>query len=62
MRAARIAGLRTIPVILRAGVNKRAMIELALIVNIQRQDLGAIEKRMRRMEPDASFLRSVQIG
>lgn len=42
-RAARLAGLKTIPAILREYVGKKAL-EVALIENLQRQDLNAIEE------------------
>ncbi len=43
-RAARLAGLRTIPVVVREDVSNSQMMELALIENLQRQDLDPIEK------------------
>lgn len=43
LRAARIAGLKTIPAIVRA-VDDLEKLELALIENIQRSDLNPIEK------------------
>ena len=42
-RAARIAGLTTVPVIVKDLENKQVM-EIALIENIQREDLNAIEE------------------
>lgn len=42
-RAARIAGLRTVPVIIRDLSNKQVM-EIALIENLQREDLNPIEE------------------
>ncbi len=42
-RAARIAGLKTIPVIIRDLSNKQVM-EIALIENLQREDLNPIEE------------------
>lgn len=42
-RAARIAGLQTIPVIIRDLSSKQVM-EIALIENLQREDLNAIEE------------------
>ncbi|HEX9061266.1 MAG TPA: ParB/RepB/Spo0J family partition protein [Clostridia bacterium] len=42
-RAARLAGLETIPVIIKELENKQVM-EIALIENIQRQDLNPIEE------------------
>ncbi|MBI5728382.1 MAG: ParB/RepB/Spo0J family partition protein [Candidatus Magasanikbacteria bacterium] len=42
-RASQIAGLSTIPALVR-GANKKEKLELALIENIQRQDLNPIEE------------------
>jgi ParB family transcriptional regulator, chromosome partitioning protein len=43
-RAARIAGLSDLPAVVRAGVSDAQMLELALIENLQREDLDAIER------------------
>ena len=43
LRAARLAGLERIPAIIR-GVNDRDMVEMALVENIQREDLNPIEE------------------
>ncbi|MDF1836346.1 MAG: ParB/RepB/Spo0J family partition protein [Planctomycetota bacterium] len=43
-RAARLAGLRTMPVVIREDVSNNEMMELALVENLQRQDLDPIEK------------------
>lgn len=42
LRAARIAGLNTIPAYIRTA-NDQGMLEMALVENIQREDLNAIE-------------------
>ncbi|MBN2274077.1 MAG: ParB/RepB/Spo0J family partition protein [Bacteroidales bacterium] len=42
LRAARIAGLETIPAFIRKA-NDQGMLEMALVENIQREDLNAIE-------------------
>jgi len=42
LRASRIAGLKEVPVYIRA-VNDQELLELALLENLQRQDLNAIE-------------------
>lgn len=43
MRASSLAGLEAIPAYIRAAANDQEMLELALIENIQRQDLNPIE-------------------
>lgn len=43
LRASKLAGLTTVPVIIRAASSEEQL-ELALIENIQRQDLNAIER------------------
>jgi len=43
-RAARMAGLQTIPAIVRDGIDSRKNLELSLIENIQREDLNPIER------------------
>ncbi len=42
LRAARIAGLKTVPAFIRTA-DDQSMLELALVENIQREDLDAIE-------------------
>jgi len=43
-RAARMAGLRTVPVVIKDEIGDQKILELALIENLQRQDLNAIEE------------------
>lgn len=43
-RAARVAGLKTVPVVIKDEIADQKILELALIENIQRQDLNAIEE------------------
>jgi ParB family chromosome partitioning protein len=43
LRAAKLAGLTTVPVVIRE-MNDRAMMEVALVENIQREDLNPIEE------------------
>ena len=58
LRAARRAGLQTVPALVRK-VDDDRMLELALIENVQRQDLGAIEKA-RALERMCSELNMTQ--
>jgi ParB family chromosome partitioning protein len=43
-RAARLAGLERIPALIKGEVSDEVMLELALVENVQRRDLDAIEK------------------
>ena len=43
-RAARLAGLQTVPAVVRDDVGEDDMLELALVENLQREDLDPIEK------------------
>lgn len=43
-RSARLAGLHEIPAVVREDVSDEQMLELALVENVQRQDLDALEK------------------
>ena len=43
LRAAKMAGIKTVPIILRAATNQVSL-ELALIENVQREDIGPMEK------------------
>ena len=42
-RAAKLAGLKTVPVVLRSNVTDLDMLELSLLENIQREDLNPME-------------------
>lgn len=44
LRASKLAGLREIPVIIRVGDDNMAKLELAIIENLQREDLNAVER------------------
>jgi len=44
LRASKIAGLKEIPVIIRVGDDNMAKLELAIIENLQREDLNAVER------------------
>lgn len=43
-RAARVAGLTTVPVYIKEEIKGQKLLELALIENLQRQDLNSIEE------------------
>lgn len=43
-RAAQLAGIERIPAVIRDGVSEGDMLELALVENLQRQDLNPIER------------------
>jgi ParB family chromosome partitioning protein len=43
-RAARRAGLESVPVVVREGLDDRTRLELALVENLQRSDLNALEE------------------
>ncbi len=44
LRASRLAGLTQVPVVVRTGDDSRAKLELAIIENLQREDLNAVER------------------
>lgn len=44
VRAARLAGLRTVPVLVKEGLQDRDHLLLALVENVQRRDLTALEE------------------
>ncbi|MEM7307127.1 MAG: ParB/RepB/Spo0J family partition protein [Planctomycetota bacterium] len=43
-RAARLAGLSAVPAVVRDDITDQQLLELALVENVQRQDLGPLEK------------------
>ena len=43
-RAARMAGLKAIPAVVRQGLSDQDMLEMALVENVQRRDLDPIER------------------
>nr|WP_122012584.1 ParB/RepB/Spo0J family partition protein [Maliibacterium massiliense] len=43
-RAARIAGLARVPILVKDDIDDRAMMEMALVENLQRQDLNPVEE------------------
>ncbi len=44
LRASRLAGLKQVPVVIRQGESNLTKLELAIIENIQREDLNAIDR------------------
>lgn len=44
LRASKLAGLTQVPVIIRVGDDSMAKLELAIIENLQREDLNAVER------------------
>lgn len=44
LRASRLAGLKQVPVVIRAGESNLTKLELAIIENLQREDLNAIDR------------------
>ena len=44
LRASKLAGLRQIPVVIRSGESNLTKLELAIIENLQREDLNAIDR------------------
>ncbi|HVW82447.1 MAG TPA: ParB/RepB/Spo0J family partition protein [Candidatus Paceibacterota bacterium] len=44
LRAAKLAGLASVPAVIRAGENNLTKLELAIIENLQREDLNAIDR------------------
>lgn len=44
LRASKLAGISQVPVVVRTGDDSRAKLELAIIENLQREDLNAVER------------------
>jgi ParB family chromosome partitioning protein len=44
LRASKLAGITQVPVVVRVGDDSRAKLELAIIENLQREDLNAVER------------------
>lgn len=44
LRASKLAGITQVPVVVRSGDDSRAKLELAIIENLQREDLNSVER------------------
>lgn len=44
LRASKLAGIKQVPVVVRTGDDSKAKLELAIIENLQREDLNAVER------------------
>lgn len=63
LRASKLAGLTQVPVVIRVGDDNMAKLELAIIENLQREDLNAVERARAflRLAEEFKFTH-VQIG
>jgi ParB family transcriptional regulator, chromosome partitioning protein len=59
-RAARLAGLKEVPVVERESVSDADLLELALLENVQRMDLNAIERARAYRKLNDEFGRSLE--
>ena len=63
LRASKLAGLEQIPVIIRVGDDSMTKLELAIIENLQREDLNAVERARAFMRLAEEFkFTHIQIG
>jgi ParB family chromosome partitioning protein len=63
LRASKIAGLREVPVVIRTGDDSMTKLELAIIENLQREDLNAVERARAFLRLNDEFkFNHVQIG
>lgn len=63
LRASRIAGLKLVPVVIRIGDDSKAKLELAIIENLQREDLNPIDRAKAFLQLADEFkLTHAQIG
>lgn len=63
LRASRLAGLAQVPVVIRVGDDPMTKLELAIIENLQREDLNAVERARAflRLQEEFNFTHT-QIG
>lgn len=63
LRASRLAGIREVPVVIRTGDDSKMKLELAIIENLQREDLNSIDRAKAFMRLVDEFgLTHSQIG
>lgn len=63
LRASKLAGIEQVPVIIRVGDDSMAKLELAIIENLQREDLNAVERARAFMRLVEEFkFNHTQIG
>ena len=55
LRGARLAGLREVPVVIRVGDDNRMKLELAIIENLQREDLNAVDRARAFLKLNTEF-------
>lgn len=58
LRASKLAGLESVPIIVRENINQSEMLELALIENLHRTDLNPIEEAESYQRLSSEFKRS----
>lgn len=63
LRASKLAGVREVPVVIRVGDDSKTKLELAIIENLQREDLNAVERARAFMRLAEEFkFTHLQIG
>ncbi|MDQ5971666.1 MAG: ParB protein [Patescibacteria group bacterium] len=63
LRASKLAGVREVPVVIRVGDDSMTKLELAIIENLQREDLNAVERARAFMRLAEEFkFTHLQIG
>lgn len=55
LRASKLAGLREVPVVIRVGDDNKTKLELAIIENLQREDLNAVDRARAFMQLHSEF-------
>jgi ParB family chromosome partitioning protein len=63
LRASKMAGLQKVPVIIRVGDSNKERLELAIIENLQREDLNAVDRAKAFLQLAQEFsLSHTEIG